>query len=186
MNPSAEKLRDQGRHAYPRSLSQRKKWSKQICETLSRAPHFEGASSVAIFYPCIWEVNLVELWGRYPNKCVFPRTYPDSGEIVFFSLKSLEELTPGYGGIPAPPENGDLKVSGWSKVDLVLVPGLCFDRQGGRLGTGHGYYDRFLADCPATAWGVCWEAQVVDTPLPQHGNDVSMGGLCTESGLRLF
>ncbi|MCB0403945.1 MAG: 5-formyltetrahydrofolate cyclo-ligase [Bdellovibrionales bacterium] len=186
MNPATEKLRERGRHAYPRSLDQRKRWSRQICDFIAASPAFGRAGRVGIFYPCLWEVNLVELWGKYPQKCVFPRTYRESGKLAFFALRALEDLKPGYGGIPAPPDVPQNRVDEWDESDLILVPGLCFDLHGGRLGTGHGYYDRFLGPNPAKAWGVCWQAQVVDSPLPQHENDVSVVGLCTELGLSLF
>lgn len=60
------------------------------------------------------------------------------------------------------------------EVDLYLVPGLAFDREGGRLGYGGGWYDRMLAevreDC--LCWGVCFEAQITERSLPMGEHDV--------------
>lgn len=70
-------------------------------------------------------------------------------------------------------------------IDIVLVPGVLFDRHGGRLGRGQGYYDRFLRHLrPATALvGVTAEALVSPAPLPVDDHDVPMGWLATERGV---
>lgn len=72
-----------------------------------------------------------------------------------------------------------------SEIDLFLVPGLAFDRGGGRLGYGAGYYDRLLASAPAAIprVGVTFDSLVVDR-VPVSHHDVAMTHLVTESGLR--
>lgn len=81
---------------------------------------------------------------------------------------------------PAP----DAPVVPLHDVAVVLVPGLAFDRRGHRLGHGLGYYDRFLARLPDTAWrvGVVPAALVVDE-LPADDHDVPMTHLVTEGGV---
>lgn len=55
------------------------------------------------------------------------------------------------------------------QIDLVIVPGLAFTREGDRLGYGRGYYDMFLPKVPAPSVGVCFEEQLVDEmPLAAH------------------
>lgn len=70
-------------------------------------------------------------------------------------------------------------------IDIVLVPGLLFDRRGGRLGRGQGYYDRFLSELSprTTLVGVTAEALVTDVPLPVERHDVAMDWLATERGV---
>ncbi len=48
------------------------------------------------------------------------------------------------------------------EIDLVLVPGVCYDRTGMRLGRGGGYYDRYLAECKGESVGWCREALLQD------------------------
>jgi 5-formyltetrahydrofolate cyclo-ligase len=71
------------------------------------------------------------------------------------------------------------------EIDVVLVPGLVFDRQGVRLGYGRGLYDRLLAPLPPTmaTVGVTREALLVPR-LPREGHDVAVRFLLTEAGLR--
>lgn len=68
-------------------------------------------------------------------------------------------------------------------LDLILVPGVGFDRHGGRLGHGGGHYDRILAAHPrAFRCGVAFAAQVVDQ-VPLEATDVSMDAVITEGGM---
>jgi len=69
-------------------------------------------------------------------------------------------------------------------VDVVLVPGLVFDRSGGRLGRGRGYYDRFLDRIPQAAVriGVTSDASVVDE-VRMDDHDRRMDWLATDKGI---
>ena len=66
------------------------------------------------------------------------------------------------------------------EIDLVLVPGLCYDRQGYRLGFGGGYYDRWLAGFPGLRVGLCREAVLQDR-LPVEHHDLPVDLVVTES-----
>lgn len=70
------------------------------------------------------------------------------------------------------------------EIDMFLVPGLAFGRDGRRLGRGGGHYDRVLArsrpDSPAV--GVTVEARVVDL-VPEEGHDLRVEWLATERGV---
>ena len=65
-------------------------------------------------------------------------------------------------------------------VDLVLVPALCYDQLGYRLGFGGGYYDRWLEDCSALKVGLCRE-KVLQHRVPVERHDSRVDLLLTES-----
>ena len=70
-------------------------------------------------------------------------------------------------------------------IDVALVPGLCFDERGGRLGYGRGYYDRLLALLSARVATVgVTRAALVLPRLPTEPHDVPVRWLLTEAGLR--
>lgn len=71
------------------------------------------------------------------------------------------------------------------RIDVVLVPGLCFDERGTRLGYGRGYYDRLLPQLPrhARRLGVTLDALVVPQ-LPSEPHDARVDALLSESGVR--
>jgi len=75
---------------------------------------------------------------------------------------------------PHPPE--------WVPADqigVVLVPGLAFDRRGGRLGRGGGDYDRLLAECSCVRIGVSWDDCVMEE-VPLESHDQTMDWIVTE------
>jgi len=69
------------------------------------------------------------------------------------------------------------------EIGCIAVPGVAFDRRGGRLGFGKGYYDRFLRQLPATTYrcGLAFGIQVVSC-VPQAPHDICMHGIVTEQG----
>lgn len=70
------------------------------------------------------------------------------------------------------------------RVDVVIAPGVAFDRRGGRLGYGGGFYDRLLRTLPATTpvIAVAFEVQVVDA-VPTDAHDVAVAAIVTERRL---
>lgn len=72
-------------------------------------------------------------------------------------------------------------------IECVLLPGLAFDEDGGRLGQGGGWYDRVLPTLKPDVWriGVCFECQVVES-VPREAHDQSVHFLVTESQTRAF
>ena len=69
-----------------------------------------------------------------------------------------------------------------ASVDLVVVPGLAFDRRGGRLGQGGGFYDRTLRGMTAVRLAVAYSPQVLPE-VPMAAHDVRMHGVVTERGV---
>ena len=67
-----------------------------------------------------------------------------------------------------------------SSIDVVGVPGVAFDRRGGRIGYGGGYYDRFLRGLPAFTVGLVFGLQVVDDDLPAGRFDLPVDAIVTE------
>ncbi len=82
---------------------------------------------------------------------------------------------------PAP----DLPVISPGEIQLALVPGLAFDRQGRRLGYGGGYFDRFLRDFHGASLGVIFQRLLLDH-LPYGEHDVPVQWIVTEAGFLSF
>lgn len=86
-------------------------------------------------------------------------------------------LTEAPFGISEPGE--DCPLVRREDIDLVLVPALCYDRRGFRLGFGGGYYDRWLAGFAGATVGLCREA-VLQERVPVEGHDARVDFLLTE------
>lgn len=65
------------------------------------------------------------------------------------------------------------------EIEVIIVPGVAFDRNGNRLGRGKGFYDRLLCSARATKIGVGYEFQLVDA-LPAEEHDIKMDMVITE------
>lgn len=108
----------------------------------------------------------------------FPRV-GTNGCMRFFPHRAGDVWEKGLFGIPEPSilSEGDERRSGF---DLVVVPGLAFDTRGGRLGKGHGYYDRFLSGLsPETrVVGLAFPWQIVEE-VPVETHDVPVHAVVT-------
>ncbi|HEY8449226.1 MAG TPA: 5-formyltetrahydrofolate cyclo-ligase [Bacillota bacterium] len=107
------------------------------------------------------------------------------GVMIPYSVRRLEALVPGRYGILAPDPQVEVPLDP-TEIELVIVPGLAFDRWGRRLGRGGGYYDRFLEvlrrRAPAARAVGYTLARFVLRRLPVHPHDQAVDILVTEAG----
>ncbi|HEV2146264.1 MAG TPA: 5-formyltetrahydrofolate cyclo-ligase [Longimicrobiaceae bacterium] len=111
---------------------------------------------------------------------VYPRCVTGTRTLTLHALERLEALREGAYGIREPDETTCPLVH-VGEVDAVLVPGLGWDRSGGRIGRGAGYYDRLFAD---PGWrgfrcGLFFAAQEVDA-VPTEPWDARLDAVVTE------
>jgi 5-formyltetrahydrofolate cyclo-ligase len=91
----------------------------------------------------------------------------------------MHELPRGPFGIRTP--TGEAREN--ERIDAVLVPGVAFDHEGGRLGRGGGYYDRLLAQMGDTLTiGTAFECQL-ESELPRETHDRAVRFIATEKGV---
>ena len=105
------------------------------------------------------------------------------GTLAFYPHGEADGWETGPYGIPEPsnPAGVEPRMSGW---DIVLVPGLAFDRRGNRLGHGFGYYDRFLGGLAESVprVGIAWAIQRIPE-VPVDAWDIPVHALVTEEGV---
>lgn len=102
----------------------------------------------------------------------------------FHRAAGLDALEAGYRGILEPRPQAPLVPL--EAIDLLVVPGVAFDRRGGRLGQGGGFYDRLLA-APARralAVGLGYAVQLMDE-VPTEAHDQRLDAVITERELLL-
>src|SRR5208282_3279592 len=106
------------------------------------------------------------------KKLYLPKVVKDKNLFHFYPVLDFKTLAKGPFGILEPSGN---KPADWEEIDLVLVPGLAFDRTGNRLGFGKGYYDRVLPQLKKTTLtiGLGYSFQIVDK-LPAEPHDVPL------------
>lgn len=128
-----------------------------------------------------------------PKESTLPAGNTVSGEEMILEVRELapgmmpeglmpgqlrpEQLAPGRWGIWEPTDEAPL-LSDYSRLDLVVVPGVAFSSDGKRLGRGKSFYDRFLPLVPRAAFvGVCYPCQVVEQ-IPADPWDIGMDIVC--------
>ena len=101
-----------------------------------------------------------------------------------FAVDDLSDLKISAMGI-AEPDPQKCRAASCEEPDLIIVPGVAFDRTGGRIVFGKGCYDRFLAGRkrPVTLAGAAYAFQVTDFSLPKAPNDIPMDLIVTENGI---
>lgn len=154
--------------------------NREIFNTLVSLPDIISAKTVFTYYSIGREVDtkrFIDFCFSMGKRVALPVINCEAMVFAVFG-GDPKELDAGVYGIPTPslyaqriyPERGD----------VVIVPGLCYNENGYRLGRGGGYYDGFLADCRAKAIGVCREELVCpDVPVEPH--DIPVALLVTEN-----
>lgn len=146
--------------------------SAAIKEKLLALPELQKVERVMVYINFQEEVQtlaIVEaLWQR-KVEVVVPLCDPHKRELHPSLLYNFDELEPGTFGVMEPKKRA-VKIVDTTTIDLVIVPGLAFDRRGGRIGYGAGYYDRFFDKVPqALLIAVAFNEQVTEfIPMEEH------------------
>lgn len=164
-----------------RELADKDLLSAQILSRLTAEDFWQAADLILFYVDLPDEVRttlLLQTSLLQGRKIAVP--YCDENELRLTRLLQMQELAAAAFGVQEPvPElrrNPERMVDP-AQVDLVLVPGLAFDRHGGRLGLGKGYYDRLLLrlrpDCLRV--GLAFACQLIDrVPCEEHDQPVDV------------
>lgn len=162
--------------------------SAEICRKLAALPEYVAARTVMFYVNMQCEVQtqpfLPLAWAQ-GKRLIVP--YCADNRLELFHLQNLDELAEGTLRIFEPKMDlrtrPDRQVD-VAQLDLIVVPGLAFDRGGGRLGRGKGYYDGLLRRVAArTALvAVCFECQIFPE-IPMAPYDVYVDKVITEGAV---
>ena len=166
----------------------RRRKSEAVRRKLSRLAVFRSAKAVLCYVSLPYEVetgSLIMQMLEHGKRVVVPRVHQE--RLILSELRSFEEdLAPVSFGVREPKLAATRPVRP-DALDLVLVPGLAFDRRGHRLGHGRGYFDRLLERLPKTipTVGLCFRFQLFDC-LPTDPHDQPVQRVLTAYGLFVF
>src|SRR5262249_35232740 len=163
--------------------------SRVICDRFMSLPDYAAAQTVLFYIDVRAEVRTRHSLPAALNsgKAIVVPWCNDRGELELFRLSNMEELAIGMYKILEPkPELRLLpeKQVRPEELDIVMVPGVAFDRRGARMGHGKGYYDKLLQharpDTPLVA--LAFECQLFpEIPVAQH--DIFMDKIVTEAAV---
>lgn len=162
--------------------------SNRACRTIVDSDEFSSAETVALYRAIEGEVQTDEIFEEATSKgkrALYPRVEPGNKNLVFCEVTDLDDMPPGTWKIPEPPESA--RICPISEADLVVTPGVAFDRGGARLGQGGGFYDRMFKRLKprAVRMGIAFDLQIVEQ-IPMGPHDEYLDCLATESGMLRF
>ncbi len=139
------------------------KWDKIISEKIIKSDCFKKAEQVLVFSSTDDEFDtryIIERCRESYKRVFYPRCIDKDGNMSFFKVDSVGDLTFGSFGILEPKETCKKYIP--QENDLVIVPCLSADRQKNRIGYGKGYYDRFLKDFNGVSVSPCYDILLED------------------------
>jgi 5-formyltetrahydrofolate cyclo-ligase len=180
-------IREQA-HANRKAQENKDELSQRICEKFVALPQYAAAGTVMFYVDVRTEVRTRQYLPealQHGKRIVVP--YCVDNELELFHLASMDELAIGMYKILEPkPELRNLpgKRLEPADLDLVMVPGVAFDRTGARMGHGFGYYDKLLEharpDAPLVA--LAFECQLFPE-IPTQDHDIFMDSIITEQAV---
>jgi 5-formyltetrahydrofolate cyclo-ligase len=162
--------------------------SAAVIQRLTALPEYSAARTVLCYVSFRSEVATRDFLLRMleeGKRVVVP--YCQASHLELLRFAGFDDLTPGMLGILEPKaelRSQEDRRAAVQEIDLFVIPGLAFDRQGGRLGYGKGYFDRLLRDArnDALLAAVAFECQLFDA-VPMLPHDVRVDCVVTEAGV---
>ena len=136
-------------------------------------PEFRRAHTILIYMSLPDEVPTISFIERWHSRKRIVLPVVD-GETLLLREYHADRMAPGWKGIPEPASEAPLVPP--AEIELALVPGVAFDRSGGRLGRGGGFYDRLLPQLGCPVIGLCQRWRIVPQ-VPREPWDVKVDGV---------
>jgi 5-formyltetrahydrofolate cyclo-ligase len=161
-----------------KSISELEKSGKSdiIKKKLFNEEEFKKAKVVMFYVSLKDEVNTLAMIDEAvktgKSVCV-PVILKEEKRLIAGEIKNRsEDLERQHFGIYQP-KDGNVREIPLENIDLIIVPGVAFDKNNMRLGRGHGYYDKFLCGIPSSTKtiGLAFDFQVVEN-LPKDSHDI--------------
>ena len=153
-------------------------WSANICLLLEKHRLFQQASCVALYYALPGEVETASLLEKWYQQKKLALPLVKGNDLQFQQYLGKDALQKGAFHIWEP--NETCPIVGLQEIELIIVPGVAFDRSRNRLGRGKGFYDRILTQLEIPKIGICFDFQLKEH-IPTEAFDEKMDVILTET-----
>ena len=163
-------------------VEERERRSRDVKEKLLSLGIYKKAKTVLFYASREDEVDTFSIMRealKASKRVLLPRI--EREDLRIYEIKNLDrDLEKGMYSIFQPKKNRP-PVENLKEIEVVVVPGLAFDREKNRLGRGKGYYDRFLKRLPPDTLkiGICFSFQLLDC-LPHTSDDFKLDKIITD------
>lgn len=163
-----------------------KEKSSSIRSRLYSLSEYKNSSFVMCYLSTEREVStfeIIETALSQNKKVAVPLILKSQNIMLPCEISNLKDLEPGPWGI-LQPIKGKIKSIPLKVVDLIIVPGIVFDKNGNRIGRGKGFYDRFLNSIPSAIrkMALAFSCQIVER-IPINDSDIPVDKIITEDGV---
>ncbi|MGL4730571.1 MAG: 5-formyltetrahydrofolate cyclo-ligase [Clostridium sp.] len=167
------------------NVDEKKCKDKDIFQKLINAKEFKNSNNVFIFVSYKSEVDtheIIKYCFEIGKKVFVPKVKNSYGDMGAFHINSFNQLKNGYMGILECDETA--KEVEKEEIDLVVMPGAVFDLEGGRIGYGGGFYDKFLNDLNSKCFKIAlaYDFQILDK-IPTEKHDVKPDAIISNEGV---
>lgn len=160
--------------------SQKTNDANKVFSIIEKSKCFNDCNNILIYHSLPDELNtalIIEKW-HHSKQLFLPRVNNNNLDIIKYDPKSI--MIGSYNiiepiGTPIPA----------SEIDLIIVPGVAFDKSGNRLGRGKGFYDRLLHNLSAIKIGVGYDFQLIEK-INTEPHDIAMDAIITPSNSIIF
>ena len=154
-------------------LDERERAAVKVIDAIIASTPYGEAKTILAYAHFGSELNTQALLERIladGKKLVLPRVDKASQQLQLHLVADLNELVTGIWGIREPDTNAEIIAP--DQLDLILVPGVAFDRAGFRIGYGKGFYDKLLAKVNplSTRLSAAFDCQIIDA-VPNEAHD---------------
>lgn len=184
-----EKIKQELRQKYifiRSNVKNREDKSRIIIDKVKQDIDYQDAKIVALYKSLPSEVDTTELikYSIVIGKVVaLPKVV--NNELKFYKINSLNDnFIKSKFGVEEPLGNNKDFISK-NNIDLVIVPGVCFDKEKNRLGFGKGYYDGFLKGTDLKTIAICFQEQIINDILPVTNDDIKVQKIITDKEIYL-
>lgn len=157
-------------------------YSDSIINKLYNTDYYKNAKTIMTFISFGAEVDthdFIKQSIKNNKRILVPITVPATKQLKLSEVLDFDELEIGFYNILTPKEEF-IRYVDPSEVDLIIVPGVAFDREGYRIGYGGGYYDRFLSKLDhITKISLAFDMQLIDK-IPHEVFDIPVNYIITE------
>ncbi|QWR76212.1 5-formyltetrahydrofolate cyclo-ligase [Candidatus Magnetomonas plexicatena] len=165
------------------NLEDRSQRDEMIKENLFSLAKLQAAACVMFFASFKTEPDTFPMIKRaldMKKVVVLPKVDREKHILEAYKINDLNSLKLGYMGILEPDSAQSEPIDG-NSIDVIVMPGAAFDRAGGRLGYGGGYYDGFISALSKRPYliAICYAEQVVPI-VPVESHDVRVNKIVTD------
>jgi len=158
------------------SDSEKTKDAGKVFSIIENMPEFQQTEKILLYWSLPDELPthfFVEKWSK--EKQIFLPSIKDA-EVVIKLFIDTHQMKPGLFNIAEPDNEYEFN----DDINLIIVPGMAFDKAKNRLGRGKGYYDRSLSCTKAIKWGVGFDCQLLEK-IPTNHFDIKMDKIIVPS-----